>query len=225
MKKSKFTEEQILLAPKQAGAGHPVCDLSRQMGASEATFYVWRKRYGNLGLLKVRELRQLRDENVRVKRLVADLTPDRHILQEVVKKRFSSRSSTRHCTMGSGLLSTKRAASVPTDRAPTGDLVLPVSSARSERAAPEDSRVGHGETQIRVLASAYLAEPRGLASRAEQGSPAVQAGGPPSPHESPSQEAHQSASRAGATGVGSGAILGNGFRARRSWRAAGSFEY
>jgi len=88
MKKSKFTEEQILFALKQAEAGQPVGDVCRQMGVSEATFYVWKKRYGNLGLLKVRELRQLRDENARLKRLVADLTLDRHILQEVVKKKI-----------------------------------------------------------------------------------------------------------------------------------------
>ena len=59
------------------------------MGISEATFYVCKKRYWNLGLLEVQELRQLRDENARPKRLVADLTLNRHILQEVVKKRFS----------------------------------------------------------------------------------------------------------------------------------------
>ena len=88
MKRSRFTEEQILFALKQVAAGHPVADACRQMGISEATFYVWKKRYGNLGLLEIRELRQLRDENVRLKRLVADLTLDRHILQEVVKKKI-----------------------------------------------------------------------------------------------------------------------------------------
>ena len=80
MKRSKFTEEQILFALKQADSGQPVGDVCRQMGISEATFYVWKKRYGDLGLLEVRELRQLRDENARLKRLVADLTLDRHIL-------------------------------------------------------------------------------------------------------------------------------------------------
>ena len=55
MKKSKFTEEQILFALKQADAGQPVGDVCRQMGISEATFYVWKQRYGNLGLLEVRE--------------------------------------------------------------------------------------------------------------------------------------------------------------------------
>jgi putative transposase len=57
------------------------------MGISEATYYVWKKRYANLGLLEVRELRQLRDENAPLKRLVADLTLDRHVLQEVIKKK------------------------------------------------------------------------------------------------------------------------------------------
>jgi putative transposase len=88
MKRSRFTEEQILFALKQVTAGQPVADVCRQMGISEATFYVWKKRYGNLGLLEIRELRQLRDENARLKRLVADLTLDRHILQEVVKKKI-----------------------------------------------------------------------------------------------------------------------------------------
>ena len=88
MKKSKFTKEQILFALKQADAGQAVPDVCRQMGISEATYYVWKKRYANMGLLEVRELRQLRDENARLKRLVADLTLDRHVLQEVIKKKI-----------------------------------------------------------------------------------------------------------------------------------------
>jgi putative transposase len=63
MKKSKFTDEQILFALQQAEVGQPVGDVCRQMGVSEATFYDWKKRCGNLGLLEVRELRQLRDES------------------------------------------------------------------------------------------------------------------------------------------------------------------
>lgn len=88
MKKSRLTEEQILFALKQADAGQAVADVCRQIGISEATFYIWKKRYANLELLEVRELRQLRDENARLKRLVADLTLDRHVLQEVIKKKM-----------------------------------------------------------------------------------------------------------------------------------------
>jgi putative transposase len=61
------------------------------MGISEATHYVWKKRYANMGLLEVRELRQLREENARLKRPVAGLTLDRHVLQEVIKKRIQQR--------------------------------------------------------------------------------------------------------------------------------------
>ena len=81
MKKSWYTEEQILFALKQGDAGQPIGDVCRQMGISEATYYVWKKRYASMGILEVRELRQLRDENARLKRLVADLTLDRHVMQ------------------------------------------------------------------------------------------------------------------------------------------------
>ena len=87
MKKSRYTEEQIAFALRQAEGGTPVADVCRQMGVSEASFYVWKKKYGKLGLTEIRELRQLRDENARLKRLVADLTLDQHILGEVVAKR------------------------------------------------------------------------------------------------------------------------------------------
>ena len=63
-------------------------NLSRQFGIAEATFYVWRKKYAGLGPIEVRELRQLREENARLKKLVADLTLDKHILTEVVQKKL-----------------------------------------------------------------------------------------------------------------------------------------
>ncbi len=87
MKKSKFSEEQIAYALRQADSGTPVGEVCRQLGVSEATFYVWKKKYGQLGLSELREMRQLRDENARLKRLVADLTLDKHILSEVLRKK------------------------------------------------------------------------------------------------------------------------------------------
>ena len=86
MKRSKFTEEQVTYALRQAESGTPVPDVCRQLGVSEATFYVWKKKYGHLGVRELRRLRQLEDENNRLKRLVADLTLDKHILQETLRK-------------------------------------------------------------------------------------------------------------------------------------------
>ena len=87
MKKSKYTEEQISYVLRQAEAGTPVEDVCRGMGISVATFYIWKKKYGELGASEVRRLRQLEDENARLKRLVADLTLDKNILQEVIRKK------------------------------------------------------------------------------------------------------------------------------------------
>jgi len=69
---------------RQVDGGTAVADVCRQMGISEATFYVWKKKYANLGSTEIRELRQLRDENAKLKRLVADLSLDKHILTEIV---------------------------------------------------------------------------------------------------------------------------------------------
>ena len=87
MKKSRFTEEQITYALRQADSGTPIGDVCRQLGVSEASFYHWRKKFGNLGVSGLREMRQLREENARLKRLVADLTLDKHILGEVIRKK------------------------------------------------------------------------------------------------------------------------------------------
>lgn len=88
MKTSKFTEEQVAYALRLADSGTPVVDVCRQMGISEATFYVWRKKYADLGVAELRQLRQLTEENARLKRIVADLTLDKQILQEVIKKKI-----------------------------------------------------------------------------------------------------------------------------------------
>ena len=86
MKKSRYSEEQVAYALRLAESGTPVADVCRQTGIAEATFYLWKKQYAGLGVQELRELRQLREENSRLKRLVADLAVDRQILQEIVKQ-------------------------------------------------------------------------------------------------------------------------------------------
>ena len=88
MKKSKFTEQQIVFALKQAETGVPVGEVCRKMGISEATFYNWKKKFSGLGTAELRRLRQLEDENSRLKQVVADLTLDKQMLQDVLKKKF-----------------------------------------------------------------------------------------------------------------------------------------
>ena len=88
MKKTKFTEAQIVFAVKQGENGVKIAEVCRQMGISEATFYNWKKKYGGLGVSELRELRQLKDENARLKQMVADLSLDRHVLQEIVAKKL-----------------------------------------------------------------------------------------------------------------------------------------
>jgi putative transposase len=87
MKRSKFSEEQVAYALRQAESGTPVADVCRQLGVSEATFYIWKKKYGHLGVSELRRMRQLEDENRRLKGLVADLTLDKHMLTEALRKK------------------------------------------------------------------------------------------------------------------------------------------
>jgi putative transposase len=86
MKKSKFTESQIVFALQQAESGVTVAEVCRKLGISEATFYAWKKKYSGLGPVELRRLRQLEEENAQLKRIVADLTLDKQMLQDVLKK-------------------------------------------------------------------------------------------------------------------------------------------
>ena len=88
MRKSRYSDEQIATALRQVEAGTPVAEITRKLGISETTFYGWKKRFGSFGTPEIRELRQLRSENARLKQVVADLTLDRAILQDVVKKKW-----------------------------------------------------------------------------------------------------------------------------------------
>lgn len=87
MKRSKFTEDQIAFALKQAELGTSVEEVCRKMGIAEATFYNWKKKYGGLGPSELRRLRQLEEENRKLKQLVADLSLDKAMLQAVVAKK------------------------------------------------------------------------------------------------------------------------------------------
>jgi len=88
MKKTKFTEQQIIFALKQDETGVTVAEVCRKMGISEATFYNWKKKFGGLGVSELRRLRQLEEENYKLKQIVADLSLDKQMLQDVLKKKL-----------------------------------------------------------------------------------------------------------------------------------------
>ena len=88
MKKSRFTTEQIAFALKQAESGVSVEEVCRKLGVSQPTFYRWKKKFDGLGVAEVRRLRELEDENKRLKALVADLSLDKQIPQDVVSKKL-----------------------------------------------------------------------------------------------------------------------------------------
>jgi putative transposase len=100
VRKSRYSDEQIAAALRQAELGTPIAELTRKLGISEATFYVWKKRFGKLGTPEIRELRHLREENAKLKQVVADLTLDRAVLQDVLKK--SGKTSAAHDGVAAG---------------------------------------------------------------------------------------------------------------------------
>jgi putative transposase len=83
MKRSSFTEEQIAHVLRQAEAGVPVQELIRKTGITEQTFYRWKRKFGGMGVTELRQLRQLEEENRKLKQLVADLSLEKTMLQEV----------------------------------------------------------------------------------------------------------------------------------------------
>ena len=87
MRKSKFTEEQIAFALRQLEGGTAVEQVCRKMGVSEATFYRWKKQFGGMGVVELRRLKQLEEENRKLKQLVADLSLDKKMLQDVLSKK------------------------------------------------------------------------------------------------------------------------------------------
>ena len=87
MKRKRYTEEQIAFALRQAESGTAVAEVVRKMGISEQTFYRWKRKFAGLGVAELRRLRQLEEENKKLKQLVADLSLDKRMLQDVLSKK------------------------------------------------------------------------------------------------------------------------------------------
>jgi putative transposase len=88
MKKSRFSEQQIAFVLRQAEEGTPIAEVCRKAGISEASFYAWRKKYGGLMPSEMKRLKQLEEENQRLKKLAADLSLDKEMLQDVIRRKI-----------------------------------------------------------------------------------------------------------------------------------------
>lgn len=113
MKNKRFMEEQIACALAQESTGQTIAEICRKLGVSEQTFYRWKKKFGAMGVAEVRRLKQLEDENAKLKRLVADLSLDRAVLQDVLRKESDSRPAPRAGRVRAGCLPGDGASGMP----------------------------------------------------------------------------------------------------------------
>lgn len=167
MRKSKFTDEQIAYALHQAEVGTAPPEICRKLGISEQTFYRWKKKYGGLGVSELRELKQLREENRRLKRMVADLSLDKQMLREVVERKPEAGSETRMGRISESRLSSQRAPSLhaasvwafqPSLPQPTGSPVVSSDAIEGSRQVA---------CLLRLPTAAHHASARGLADQSQ----------------------------------------------------------
>ena len=104
MKSSRYTAEQVAFAMRQAESGTSVPEICRKMGIAEQTFYRWKKKYVGMGVAEVRKLRVLEEENRKLKQLVADLSLDKQMLQDVLRKKPRACSTSRRDLVNGGML-------------------------------------------------------------------------------------------------------------------------
>ena len=163
MKKSKFTESQIVFALQQAESGVTVAEVCRKLGISEATFYSWTKKYGGLSPVELRRLRQLEEENAQLKRIVADLTLDKQMLQDVLKKSSEGAAAPAIGEYVAGGVSRVGAAGLRGRIFAALGLSLPGPAARRSRGAAAHERDRGDAGALWLSAHPHLAAARRLA--------------------------------------------------------------
>jgi len=189
MRRSKLTEEQILFAIKQVAAEWLVADVCRQMEISESTIYAWKKHYGEPAPFEVREHRQLRDENGRLKRLLTDLTLDRHLLSRQIVSDHIQASRPR--SMHNELLPAQSPPVVRADAPREHGLVQLSTGARQRLRENGTAVTGSGSAALRSGAPSHWPQPVASAQKA---------GRTTSSYASTSAQGNRSAQRAGTGG-------------------------
>ena len=165
MKKKRFSVEQIVGVLKQAEVGVPIGELVRQVGISEQTFYRWKKRYGKLEVDQLRQLKQLQEENQRLKRLVAELTLDKTMLQDVLAKTSKASATPSGGGIPAWRLQGERAARLRCHPAASRNLSLPEPPGSAQRVADEDAGDRCGAGALRMPEDTGAAAARRLGGR------------------------------------------------------------
>ena len=133
MTRKRYSDEQIAFALRQAENGTTVEEVCRKLGVSEATFYRWKQQFAGMGVVGIRRLKQLEEENVKLKRLVADLSLDKTMLQDVLRRKFC-RPAVRRNSSSSGLRC-QRAAGLQNNRVRAVIAALPIAARSTDGAA------------------------------------------------------------------------------------------
>ena len=211
MKRSKFSEEQIVYAILQAESGTPIGDLCRHLGVSAATFYAWKKRSAHLGVSELRRLRQLEEENSRLKRLVADLSLDKHMLSDALRKKSEARPPSGTRRVVSGHVPGAVCAGLPVGAIQSSRLVSTKSGEGSIRTPATHSRSGLRPAPVRLLADLGVTAARRLVQKSEAGMTTVSARGFAIAHAGTTTETYRTSPRAGSGTGGTERPLEHGF--------------
>jgi putative transposase len=214
MKRSKFSEEQVVYAFRQAESGTPIGDLCRQYGGAEQTFYAWKKKYAHLGVSELRWLRQLKEENSRLKQRVADLTLDKHMLSEALRKK-SLRPARRRALAQWFRVSFAVSCAGGLSVSPIWARILVPKEhgQRSDGPAAAYPRSRACASAVRLSAHLGIAPVRGLGGQPETGPAVVPPGWAPVAHASSTTEAQDLASGASSGASWAAGAVEHGFRA------------
>ena len=174
MPKKRFSEEQIAFALRQAESGTPVGDICRKMGVADATFYRWKKVYAGMGVSEIRRLKQLEEGNAKLKRLVADLTLDKSMLQDACEKSGEARRSPRSYPALSGCLRIIGTAGLRSDGLWAGVSPLPVAAGSGIGAADAVEGFGRKPGPLWISPAPCLAPAGGVAGEPQAHLPALQ---------------------------------------------------
>ena len=173
MRKSRFTEEQIVHALRQAETGTPAVEVCRKLGVTEQTFYRWKRKFAGLGIAELRRLRQVEEENRRLKQLVADLTLDKHMLQEVIRKNSEAGPETGVGEVSASRLWSERAACLPGHPGASIDATLSQSTIRPKCASPALAGLGRSSRALWLPAAACPLAARRMEDQPQAGLSAV----------------------------------------------------